>query len=284
MNVLSIEKKVRIVRALVEGCSIRSIERMTGHHRDTIMRVLLEAGKKAEILMDEYMRDLSIRRLQVDELWCYVGKKDQQIPKHEKDNHKKIGSQYIFVALDRDAKLVPCFIVGKRTRENAVTLMSELRDRTIRRLHITTDSFPPYVGAVLEAFDWVADYAQLVKVYGYSKNRRYKREGYSPVDFVLTRKKRILGDPDMAEVSTSHVERQNLTLRMCSRRLTRLTNAFSKKLENLEAARHIHFAHYNFVRIHQALKTTPAIQAAITHKVWTLADILTYTSEISEVA
>lgn len=158
----------------------------------------------------------------------------------------------------------------------AVEVARLLLFASLLTVHITTDSFPPYINAVSRAFDYSTEYSQLVKVYTELKNRRYKRERYSPVDFVRTQKKRMLGNPNTAEVSTSHVERQNLTLRMSSRRLTRLTNAFSKKLENLEAAMYLHFAYYNSVRTHRTTRTTPTIKAGISDRIWTLADILTY--------
>lgn len=281
MNVLSVEKKVRIVRALVEGCSIRSIERMTGHHRDTIMRVLLEAGQNAHRVMDSYMRGVLLRQLQCDEAWTYVYKKDARINGDEQDN-AKIGSQYVFVAMDRQTKLIPCYRLGKRTYANAKAFMAELRARIIGQPHITTDSFTSYPGAIFEVFGLSVNYAQLIKVYTGKGNA--KKDGYSPIDFVTTRKRAMIGRPNMRTVSTSHVERQNLTLRMCLRRMTRLTNGFSKRWENLHAALCLHFAYYNFVRIHQTLQVTPAMAARITHRLWTLEDILSYDKAKAAVA
>jgi IS1 family transposase len=281
MNVLSLEKKARIVRALVEGCSIRSIERMTGHHRDTIMRVLLETGQKAQAIMGDYMRGIPLRQLQCDEAWTYVYKKNAQIDQSEEDD-AKIGSQYVFVAMDRQTKLIPAFRLGKRTYANARAFMAELRARITGQPHLTTDSFTSYPTAIYEVFGLCVDYAQLVKVYTGKGNP--KIEGYSPVDFVTTRKKAIIGKPNMRKVSTSHVERQNLTLRMCLRRMTRLTNGFSKRWENLHAALALHFAYYNFVRVHQSLRITPAMAAGITDTLWTLEDILLYDGTRAAVA
>ena len=197
--------------------------------------------------------------------------KDKQLTEQEQDA-TDIGSQYIFVVMDKDSKLIPCFKVGKRTQENTLALMSDLKARANGRLHLTTDSYTSYPGVIFDTFGLDVDYAQLIKVY--TGNARPKVDGYSPVDFVLTRKRAMIGEPDMKQVSTSHVERQNLTLRMCLRRLTRLTNGFSKKLDNLIAALYLHVAYYNFVRIHQSLRVTPAMEAGITDRVWDLRDIL----------
>jgi IS1 family transposase len=273
MNILSIREKAEILRQLVEGCSIRSIERMTHHHRDTIVRVLLEAGEKAKAVMDSRIQRVPAGCVQIDELWCYVGKKDAQLTEQEK-GRADIGSQYVFVALDPDTKLIPCFRLGKRTYENTLGLICDLHFRMSGRLHLTTDSFTSYPGAIFKTFGLRVDYAQLIKVY--TGLGSAKVDGYSPIDFVTTRKKAMIGKPNMSRVSTSHVERGNLTLRMCLRRLTRLTNGFSKKRENLEAALYLHFAYYNFVRVHLTLGTTPAMAAKITDEVWTFEDILMY--------
>jgi len=270
MNKLSIVSKTKILRSLVEGCSIRSIERMTGHHRDTILRLLVEAGQKSKIILNSLVRNIPANHIQVDELWTFVGKKDKML---KLKDSKTLGSQFIFIAIDSDTKIIPCFKVGKRNLRTATAFMFDLRKRTIGRPQLTTDKMNAYYDAVELAFGGEVDYAQLVKVY--QSNGNPKEEGYSPIDFVLTKPKMVYGKP-FRRISTSYIERQNLTLRMCLRRLTRLTNGFSKKYENLKAALYLHFAYYNFIRIHQSLRVTPAMKAGITTRLWSFEDLLTF--------
>ncbi|MBM3333567.1 IS1 family transposase, partial [Candidatus Sumerlaeota bacterium] len=254
MNSLTPQKQIAVLKALTEGVSIRSTERMTGVHRDTIMRLTIRAGWVAQEILDDTMRDLDLRDLQVDEIWSFVRKKQKQVSETDADA-EDIGDQYICVALDRDTKLIPAFTVGKRTAETTQAFVENLRTRLNgNRPQLTSDGFKPYIEAVDLAWGGDIDYAQLVKVYG--GNGDDKKEGYSPCDFVGTMLSIIFGNPDKARICTSHVERQNLTIRMAVRRLTRLTNAFSKKLENLIAALSLHFWHYNFMRVHQTLRVT----------------------------
>jgi IS1 family transposase len=278
MNILSMEQKTTILQALVEGCSIRSIERMTGHHRDTIMRLLQYAGKQAKLVMDKFVREIHIDSLQIDEIWTFVGKKDSHLtPKEQADG--LYGSQFVFVAIDSKTKLVPCFKLGKRNYKTTYSFMQELRHKLTGYTHITTDGFAAYDTAVCLAFRGMASHAQLVKVYMH--NGYPKIEGYSPVDFVLTKSRVMAGDFKKHRISTSCVERQNLTMRMSLRRLTRLTNGFSKKLDNLKAALYLHFAYYNFVRIHLSLRVTPAMEAGITNQIWSLEDIMNFSKNYS---
>ena len=269
MNILPIEKKIQILNCLVEGNSIRSTERMTGVHRDTIMRLLCKVGLHCAAIMDEKITDLEVKQIQVDEIFCYVQKKQKRVT--ENDDPLTVGDQYIFVAIDADTKLVPSFTVGKRNYENAEAIMKDLQWRIKNRFQLTTDGFRVYPEAVERAFGSNVDFSQLVKVYS---GDEAKRERYSPSDFVSSYKTPIMGDPDLEKTSTSYVERQNLTMRMQMRRLTRLTNAFSKKLSNLIAAVALHFAHYNFIRVHRTLKTTPAMAAGITDHIWTWEELL----------
>ena len=274
MNRLSIQEKTKILRALVEGCSIRSAERMTGHHRDTIMRLLVEAGKKAELVLNTEINDISLNHIQIDEAWTYVGKKNKQF-KDEDIGDTKLGTQFVFVAMDRETKLIPTFRLGKRDLSTVIPFINDLKEKIKGRTHITSDSYKPFTTAIIRAFGLKkVSYTQLMKVY--SSNGDPKREGYSPIDFVTTRKRVMFGNPPWECISTSHIERQNLTLRMSLRRMTRLTNAFSKKFENLKAALNLHFAYYNFVRIHKSLRMTPAMAARITGQIWSIEDILTY--------
>jgi IS1 family transposase len=271
MNVLPIKEKTKILQALVEGCSIRSAERMTGHHRDTIMRLLIHAGRKSEMLLDS-IKGIQAEHIQIDELWTFVGKKNKMLAPEEMSN-KRLGTQFVFVAMDRKTKLIPNFRLGKRDIKTVYPFIWDLKKRLKGHTHITTDSYKPYIGAIMRAFgiDDVS-YTQLLKAYASNGNPR--REGYSPVDFVMTIKTVMFGNPPLNQISTSHIERQNLTLRMCLRRLTRLTNGFSKKFENLKAALNLHFSYYNFCRIHGSLGTTPAMKVGITDHLWTLKDVI----------
>ncbi|MEW6442582.1 MAG: IS1 family transposase [bacterium] len=269
MNKLRSEKQEAVISALVEGASIRSAERMSGVHRDTIMRLMLRIGNACETLMDVAMRDLPCRHIQVDEVWSYVGKKQRHVL--STDNPNKVGDFWTWVALDSDTKLVPTYKVGKRDSATAHAFIFDLSSRLANRIQISSDALNLYVEAVDAAFGLDVDYAQIVKSY---EAEPIGPGRYSPPKVVATEKKYISGSPDLAQVSTSYIERQNLTMRMSMRRLTRLTNGFSKKLENLKAAVAVHFAHYNFIRIHRSLKVTPALEAGVTDRIWTIRDIV----------
>lgn len=272
MNRLKKEKELAIVSALVEGVSIRSIERMTGVHRDTILRLLNRVGERCSRLLDQHMQGFHSRLIQVDEIWTFCRKKEQRLTEAEQSN-PELGDQYVFVAIDAESKLVPTFTVGKRDAENARQFMQELRGRLNGngRIQMTTDGFRAYLTAVEEAFGDDVDYAQLVKLYG-AENPGPGR--YSPPRVAETVSTPINGNPDPRFVSTSYVERQNLTMRMQMRRFTRLTNAFSKSLRNLKDALALHFAHYNFVRIHGSLRITPAMAAGIADRIWGLQELI----------
>lgn len=228
------------------------------------MRLGVEVGSKCAQLLDQKLTDLHVEEAEVDEIWCYVGKKQKQVTRS--DNLREVGDQYVFVAMDARTKLIPSFVVGKRSGENALQLMRDLQFRVKNRKQITTDGFRPYVEAVEKAFGRNVDFAQLVKTYSGDEKAR---ERYSPSDFVGAFPTTIMGAPKPGRISTSYIERQNLTMRMQMRRFTRLTNAFSKKLANLKAAVALHFAHYNFMRVHRSLRVTPAMEAGITDHVWT---------------
>jgi IS1 family transposase len=269
MNRLSVEKQIAVISALTEGNSIRSIERMTGVHRDTAIRLLIRTGENCARLLDERMRNISSRFVQVDEIWTYCFVKEG----HLRDDHDPLamGDQYVYVAMDAETKLIPSFIVGKRNAENAFHLMRDLESRIKTRIQLTTDGFRPYVNAVEDTFGADVDYAMLVKIYG-EINQPERR--YSPAEIINARPIPITGDPKPWLISTSHIERQNLTIRMQLRRFTRLTNAFSKKLGNLRAALALHFAWYNFCRIHSSLRVTPAMAAGVSPHVWEIGDLL----------
>ena len=274
MNVTPKEKQIQILMALVEGNSIRSTERMTGVHRDTIMRLMVRVGEGCQAVLDNRLRGLKCKRLQLDEIWTFVGKKQGRLSMAERRN-TDLGDQYIFVAIDADTKLVPAFTVGRRDGTTTLKFMVDLQARlkidpqaklnSNGHPQITTDGFTPYIDAIDQLFGIDVHYAQLIKVYAAEHAGRGR---YAPPKVSEVLSKIITGNPDHRFISTSYVERQNLTMRMHIRRLTRLTNAFSKKLRNLKAAVALHFAHYNFKRIHRTLKCTPAMEAGIADHVW----------------
>jgi len=269
MNMLPIEKQTQVVSALVEGNSIRSTARMIGVEHKTVMRVLLRVGENCADLLDSKMQSLPCKIMQADEIWTYVGKKERRVTPEE--NPDLIGDQYVYVAMDSETKLVPCFRVGKRNAENTWYFVQDLQERLAGRVQLTTDGFRPYIPAVEDAFGADVDYAMLIKTYQESTpiDRRY-----SPGEFVNALPIPVSGNPKAHLISTSHIERQNLTMRMQMRRFTRLTNAFSKKLENLKAALFLYFAWYNFCRIHQTLRITPAMAAHVENRIWEIGDLL----------
>jgi IS1 family transposase len=271
MNVLPHDKQAAIIAAHVEGSSIRSIERMTGVHRDTIMRLIVRTGQGCARILNETVKNVPAKRIQADEIWTYVFKKQARL---NTEDHPEMGDQYVFVAMDADTKLVISHLVGKRDATSAYYFIRDLKDRVQGRPQVTTDGFRPYVSAIEDCFGADVDYAQLVKLYGQPKAPSGSRDWYAPVEVTAAIPMRVNGNPNTRYISTSMVERQNLTIRMQVRRFTRLTNAFSKKLENLKAAIALHFAHYNFVRVHQTLRVTPAMAADVSGHVWELGELL----------
>jgi IS1 family transposase len=268
-NTLSTDKQITIVSALAEGCSIRAIERMTGVHRDTIMRLGVRIGQGCIAMMDEKMVDLPCKRLELDEIWGFIAKKE----KHVKiDDPAEMGSVWTFCAIDADTKLVPAFRVGKRDSATADAFLGDLASRMKTRVQISTDGLAAYVDAVEEAFGADADYAQIIKTYGNATVEDQRR--YSQPEFVSCEKKVVAGAPDYDLISTSYIERLNCTTRQHMRRLTRLTLAFSKKLENFEAAVGLHFAYYNFVKRHNTLRCTPAMAAGVAKTFWSVGDLV----------
>lgn len=272
MNTLKKEKQLAVISALVEGNSIRSTERMTGVHRDTIMRLLVRTGEHCQEILDTHMKEFHSRFLQADEIWTFCYKKEGNKRAEEKNN-TEIGDQYVFVALDAETKLVPTFTVGKRDGQTALAFMLDLQKRLQGngRIQLTTDGLRAYIDATEIAFGADVDYAQQVKYYS-SENPGPGR--YAPPHVSEVVSTPISGNPDPDHISTSYVERQNLTMRMQIRRFTRLTNAFSKKLANLKAALSLYFAYYNFVRIHKSLRITPAMEANVTDRYWELNELL----------
>lgn len=270
MYTLSQDKKLAVISSLVEGNSIRSTERMTGVHRDTICRLLIAVGANCSDLLDEHIRNVRVRYVEADEIWTYVGKKNRHVCD---EDPAEFGDQWVFVAMDAETKLIPSYVVGKRTRETTYRFLLDLQKRvTDTRFQLTTDGYHFYTRGVEDVFAGQADFAQLMKLY--SNEVRAGNEKYSPSPIVEIIAKVRDGDPDPEHISTSYVERQNLTMRMQMRRFTRLTNAFSKRLQSLKAACALHFAHYNFCRVHSSLRVTPAMAAEITPEVWSLSRLL----------
>jgi IS1 family transposase len=270
MNKLSTEERKQIVAALVEGNSLRAISRMTGASRNTLNKLLVDLGTACSAYQDKVLRGLKCKRVQCDEIWSFVGCKEKNVT--EENAGKGYGDAWTWVAMDADTKLVPCWMVGTRDAGTAYHFIHDLAERLANRVQLTTDGHKAYLGAVEDAFGSQIDYAMLIKIYGNTPEGGEVR--YSPAQCMGARKAVISGQPERKHVSTSFIERQNLTMRMQMRRFTRLTNGFSKKLENHEHALAIHYMHYNFCRIHQTLRVTPAMEAGISDHVWSVEEII----------
>ena len=270
MNTLPRHKKVLILKCLTEGMSIRAVARIADVSRNTVTKLLIDAGKACADYQDLVLRDLSCRRLQVDEAWCFVYAKAKNVPRAT-SAPAEAGDVWTWVVMDADSKLVPSWRVGDRSSATAIELMDDLRGRLANRVQLTSDGHKAYLEAVEGAFGADVDYAQLIKLYGEAPEAEKR---YSPATCIGTRKRRIEGSPDPDAVSTSFIERQNLTMRMSMRRFTRLTNAFSKKLSNHAHAVALHYMVYNFCRIHQSLGVTPAMAAGVTDRLWEIADVV----------
>jgi IS1 family transposase len=268
-NVLPIDAQIQVVAALAEGSSIRSIERMTGIHRDTIMRLGVRIGEGCISLMDEKMRDLDCNRLEIDEVWGFIGKKEARL---KADDDPTLGNVWTYCAIDAETKLVPTFhVASHRTKEATTEFMRDVASRMRNRIQVSTDSLRSYRDAVEAAFGADVDYAQIVKIYGHEPGDDHR---YSQPEVIGTEKTVMIGMPDRDLISTSYVERLNATTRLHMRRLTRLTLAFSKKMQNFRAAVGLHFAYYNFVRRHNTLRCTPAMAAGVEGTFWTVADLV----------
>jgi IS1 family transposase len=272
-NVLSNADRTAVIAALVEGCSIRSTARMTGVARNTVTKLLLDLAKVCAAYSDEKLVHLPCKRVQVDEIWEFCYAKAKNVPAAKKGVFG-FGDVWTFVAIDADTKLVPSWLVGSRDVGSATELMQDLVSRLANRVQLTTDGLKAYVSAVEDAFGGEVDFAQLVKIYANAPTGPETR--YSPAECTGTQKHAIVGCPDKKHVSTSFVERQNLTMRMSMRRFTRLTNGHSKKLENHAAAIAVHFCHYNFCRVHMTLGkgVTPAMAAGIATRKLEIADLI----------
>ncbi len=279
MNQLTTAKRVAVVSALVEGNSVRSTERMTGVSRPTILKLLADLGTACAAFQNATVRNIRAQRVQCDEIWQFIGAKNKNATPEQKA--QGWGDCWTWTAIDADTKLIVSWLLGPRDANSAWWFMRDLCSRLATRVQLTTDGFTAYLPAVYEAFESEVDYAQLVKVYG------MPREGaarYSPAQMLTTRKEVITGDPDIKYVSTSYVERQNLSMRMGMRRFTRLTNGFSKKAENHAHAIALYFVHYNFARVHKTLRVTPAMAAGLADHVWSLEEVIGLLDTASAVA
>ena len=270
LNKLSTEKRAEIVKCLIEGCSIRSTCRMTGASKNTVTKLLVDLGNACSIYQDQALVNLPCQRIQVDEIWSFVGAKAKNTPQELKDSGQ-MGDVWTWTAICADTKLAACWLLGNRDAETATHFMFDLAGRLANRIQLTTDGYRSHVKAVEGAFGDDIDFALLVKIYGTSSEGQKR---YSPAQCMGAKKAIISGNPEYEHISTSFCERQNLTMRMSMRRFTRLTNAFSKKLENHEHAVALHFMHYNFCRVHQTLKTTPAMKAGVADHVWSVEEIV----------
>jgi len=271
MNTLPLTKKVQVISALVEGASIRSVERLTDTHRDTIMRLGRDVGEGCEKLHDRLFRDLQVNVLEVDELWAYIAKKQARL---QPGDPSEWGDSYTFVGLDANRKAIVSYSVARRDGESTDAFCADLRTRILNRPQISTDGFVPYIAAIEQAFGADVDYGQIVKEYAGSTAVVPVSHRYSPPRVVRTERIRVAGHPDTDKISTSFVERNNLNFRMGNRRFTRLTNAFSKKLRNHAASVSLWVAYYNLCRVHATLRTTPAMAMGVTDHVWTVEELI----------
>lgn len=267
-NILNREKQICIVGSLAEGASIRSIERLTGVHRDTIMRLGVQIGQGCANILDAIMRNLRCEHLQLDEIWGFIAKKKRNVKLGEID----VGDVWTFIAIDARSKAVPCFKVGQRDLQTTSEFVYDLSNRLANRVQISSDCLRFYADAIEFSFVGNVDYGQIVKTYA-SERPLPLSNRYSPPPIVSVKQTSIVGNP-IFPISTSYIERQNLTLRMHCRRLTRLTNAFSKKLENFKSAVALHFAYYNLVKIHKTIRMTPAMALGVSDKLWSIEDLV----------
>jgi len=275
MNQLTAERRVRVVKCLVEGNSIRATVRLTGVVKNTVVKLLVDLGEACSAYQDQTLRNLPCRHVQADEIWAFCNAKAKNVPEKHRDEFGW-GDVWTWTAIDPESKLMISWLIGRRGAGDAYALMTDLKSRLSHRVQLTTDGHRPYLEAVEGAFAGDIDYATLQKLYGKDPEDDQKR--YSPAKCIGQEVREIAGRPDPRGICTSHVERANLTMRMGVRRFTRLTNAFSRKVENLAAAVSLHFMYYNFARPHQSLRNpyprTPAMAAGVADHVWSVAEIV----------
>jgi IS1 family transposase len=269
MNTLTKEKRKQIVGMLIEGMSLRATSRLADVSINTVTKLLVDIGRATSDYQDRTLRNLNCKRIQCDEIWAFVYAKEKNVPQ-EKKGRFGFGDVWTWTAIDADTKLVPSFLVGTRNARAARMFIDDLKDRLANRVQLTTDGHKAYLSAVEDAFGADVDYAMLQKIYESSQ----EETRYSPAKCVGCEVKKIQGSPDPDHISTSHAERQNLTMRMGMRRFTRLTNAFSKKVENHAYQVALHFMYYNFCRIHATLRVTPAMEAGVSDHPWTIEEVI----------
>jgi IS1 family transposase len=270
MNILTTEKRVAVISCLVEGCSIRSTVRLTGVAKDTVLKLLKQVGQVCIDYQDAVLRNLPCNRLELDEIWCFCYAHDKNVPEAMR-GQPGVGSMWTWTAIDAETKLVPSWRLGARDAANAFAFVGDLSERLANRVQMTSDGNRVYLNAVEHYLGGEVDYAMLVKQYGPNET---PERSYSPGKCLGAKKKQIDGNPDMSLVSTSYAERQNLNIRMKNRRFTRLTNAYSKKAENLAYSIALDFMHHSFVRKHMTTKTTPARAIGIEYRTWMIRDIV----------
>ena len=270
MNKLSTEKRVQIISCLVEGMGINATSRINKVSKNTVLKLLRDVGKACSEYQDKAFRNLTCKKIQADEIWSFCYAKEKNVPKEHKGEFG-YGDIWTWTAIDADTKLVPSWMVGDRTAKTSKLFLEDLASRLINRVQLTTDGHRPYLEAVENSFGGDIDYAMLIKIYG--KDPKEEKR-YSPAKIKEIELKVVEGRPETKDISTSYVERQNLTMRMSMRRFTRLTNAFSKKIENHIYAISLHFMYYNFCRIHKSLRVTPAMEAGVSDHVWDVEDII----------
>lgn len=280
MNKLPFSERARILHLLCEGSSIRAATRLTGASKNTVTKLLIDAGTACARYHDEHVRNVSAKRIQCDEIWSFTYAKAKNVAA-AKAAPEDAGDTWTWTALDADSKLIVSYLVGGRDSGYAYEFMQDVADRLANRVQLTTDGHSAYLEAVEGAFGCDVDFAQLVKLYGTAPEAARGR--YSPAECIGARKVPVEGKPDPAHVSTSYVERQNLTMRLHMRRFTRLTNGFSKKVENHAHAVALHVMYYNFVRLHSKLRMTPAMAAGVSTRLWEIGDIVALVEAAEEV-
>ena len=273
MNTLSTEKRAQILSILVEGAGVNACCRITGVSKNAVLRLLAHVGAACAAYQDRVMRNLKCKRIEADEAWSFVGMKQKNVPEELKST-LGFGDVYVWVGIDADNKLIPCWHVGTRGAESAYDFIHDMASRMANRIQLTTDGHKAYLVAIEDAFGNDIDFAQLVKIYGTLGQTKEDHRRYSPADCTGTRKERVTGNPDMRKVSTSYVERSNLTMRMNMRRFTRLTNAFSKKLKNHMHAISLNFMAYNFCKIHSTTRVSPAQAAGVDDHLWSMEEVV----------